>query len=129
MTTYREKFLEAENQANQLAGQLAKLKEETLNYREAGESLTKSQEKIADLVSELELVLIDQRELIDVLREIGTEEIINTIDSNISSMSKELTLIQEQNEVHRAISQRMLIFVYACLALIVIVGVLVVVIK
>jgi DNA repair exonuclease SbcCD ATPase subunit len=123
MNTYREKFLEAEKQANQLVDQLAKLKEETVHYRDAGESLAKSQERVSDLISGIEDVLEEQRELIGALKEIGTEEIISAIQA-----LKEIGTEEILNAINSQ-SKRLQIFLYISLGLAVVVGILVVVLK
>ena len=125
MSTYREKFLESEKQANKLVERLTSLKEETSNYRDAGKSLAQTQEQISNLITEVDLVIKEQREMIGVLNEISAQEIIEAIDSSQISINAEITMIQEQNKKLNAQINRLLIISLFSLGLIIIIGILV----
>jgi hypothetical protein len=128
MSTYRDKFLEAEEKASLLVDHLAELKENALNFRDAGESLSDTHTQVSNFIKEVDSVIKDQRELISVLKEIGTQEIIDAIESNQKSVTVELTTIKERINITNILNRRLQNILYLSLVLIVIVGILVIVI-
>lgn len=104
MNDYREKFIEAEKQATQLVAQLERLKEEAQSYQEASETLEGTREQLGDLINKTVSLGQAQQELIDVLGEIGTEEIIQVINQSKDKLQERLTGIDED-----LISQKKLI--------------------
>jgi seryl-tRNA synthetase len=129
MSTYRDKFLEAEKKATQLVEHLTKLKEDTSHYRNAGESLTRTHKQVSDLISEVESVIKEQREMISALKEISTQELIDAIESCQESLNVKLSIIQEHNDANITHGKRIQNLLYLSLVFIVIVGILVVAIK
>ena len=79
MEDYKEKFLEAEEQASKLVSQLDELNKETRNYKEASESLTETKNKLIDLIEKQQEVAGKLNDVVEASSRIGTLEILEKI--------------------------------------------------
>ena len=122
MTDYREKFLEAEQQALSLVDQLKSLKKEASDYKTASGSLQKTQEKIEALIRDLSSVIEEERNLVKAIKEIGTDKIIEEIEKNRLSL-------EEVSSNQAQLLSRLFLFIYGIAGLIVIIGILTIVFR
>ncbi len=113
MTDYREKFLEAEQQALSLVGELESLKKEALDYKSASGSLQKTQEKIEILINNLSSIVIEEQNLIKAIKDIGTQKIIDEIE--------------EISKNQQSYFSKFFLFIYILLGLNIILGILIIV--
>ena len=95
MEDYKEKFLEAEEQASKLVSQLDELKKETKNYKEASESLTETKNKLIDLIEKQQEIAGKLNDVIEASARIGTAEILEKI--SLTNEQVEEVIIRFEN--------------------------------
>ena len=95
MEDYKEKFLEAEEQASKLVSQLDELKKETKNYKEASESLTETKNKLIDLIEKQQEVAGKLNDVVEASARIGTAEILEKI--SLTNEQVEEVIIRFEN--------------------------------
>jgi len=122
ISDYQEKFLDAEKKASDLVKQLEVLKNESVNYKNASNSLSEVNETIMDLISNFSGVVSEEENLIKAIREIGTEKIITTIEQNRISFGERIQILE------RRVS-KLFTFIYIIIGLIGITSALVIIFR
>lgn len=102
MENYREKFIQAEEQAAELVTQLEALKKEALNYKKASQDLDEAKGNLNELITRVENVVSDHLKLIASLKEIGTQEIIKSVEEETMKISSKMT--QEISSIKDSLS-------------------------
>lgn len=83
-----QKFLDAEQIATQLVQTLERLQSEATSYKSGTESLTVVRQKLAGLIESTERVAKGSYEIIKVLKEIGTPEIMGHLSTIVDLQNK-----------------------------------------
>lgn len=122
MSEYHEKFLEAEKQASNLVKQLEDLKKETGSYKDASGQLDLIGEKIGELINDFSLLVNEEKNLINTLKEIGTEKIFEEIELN-------RTIFNEKMDVQNNLFSKLFIFIYLIIGINVLIGILLIIFK
>jgi len=118
MSEYRDKFIEAEEQASKLVSHLIELKNEAVNYKNAKSTIEKTQERISVLVEKFSSVIEGENNLVKTLREIGTDQIIEKIEKTKSSL-------EEKINAQNALITKLITFIYVIIGLNIILGLLI----
>jgi DNA repair exonuclease SbcCD ATPase subunit len=95
---YREKFIEAEGQAEQLVDLLQDLKQEMENYQTASDSLDQTKDQLDDMFQKFDNLVLTQRDLISAIEEIGPQEIIDAVESSNDRVTKALDSTEHKIE-------------------------------
>ena len=119
---YREKFLDAEKKASDLVNQLEALKNESVNYKNAKDNLSDVTIKIANLISKFSGIVSEEENLINAIREIGTEKIVEMIRQN------KITFEEKISAQEKHIS-KLFTFFYITIGLVAVTGVLVIIFR
>lgn len=104
MTQTVEKFLEAEQSAQQLLNTLEVLKEEAVSYKTSKKELDAARLHLVSLIEAIQVVAKDTKEVVQILLKIGSPEILRLIDS----ISKQL---QTESDSSRAMVRQLRTFV------------------
>jgi hypothetical protein len=96
---YKDKFLEAEEQASELLEELKKLKDEVDHNKEVGEKFDAIVQEINELVPRIDHTVYELNNFIQGLKEIGTEEIISSIDTNFNGIESIINSHHEENNI------------------------------
>ena len=94
MNDYREKFVEAENQASKLLDQLELLKIASEKKLTATESLTATRDEVHSLLDAATKIIKENQSLISTLKDIDTEKILNATD-DIKNTQKQIVSNQD----------------------------------
>ena len=123
---YKEKFLEAEEQASELLEELSKLKKEVDYFKEAGEKLDIVDKDIHELVPRIDHIVYELANLIASINDIGPEEIITEIENKFSDIE---TLINTQSENAVQESKKHQTYLFIIIGLTILMNILVVIFK
>jgi len=94
------KFLEAEKTAEQLVKRLKELQSEAENYKHATGNLEEIKEKLIELINSTKKVINDDKKVIEILNEIGGEDLLNrlkNIEQNINNNKKIISDFKIEN--------------------------------
>ncbi len=105
MTQTVERFLEAEQSAQQLLNTLEVLKEEAGSYQTSKKELDAARLHLVSLIEAMQVVAKDTKEVVQILLKIGSPEILRLIDS----VSKQL---QTESDISRAMIRQLRTFVF-----------------
>lgn len=94
MTDYRERFLAAEDHADKLVGQLQALKTKMESHSSATAALEDVHKSLVNFISEVNNMTIEIRGVTQKLGEIGTSEILHSINSVEEKVSGILPYIE-----------------------------------
>lgn len=122
MTDYREKFVKAEEEALSLIDELKLLKKEASDYNSASISLQNTQEKVEKLVSEFLRIAKEEQDLINSIKEIDTESIVQEIEKN-------RTKIEDSSKYQNFVFSKQLFFFYVIIGLNIILGILLIIFR
>jgi CHASE3 domain sensor protein len=124
MSQESEKFLEAEQSAQQLVETLTALKKETVSYKTSSQELDTTRQKLVGLIDSIENVAKDTHEIVKLIKSIGGPEILRSIES----LTKRIT--EEFNSNERRIQQlKTLAVIGISIAFLAVIGIAVVVFK
>jgi predicted nuclease with TOPRIM domain len=123
---YKEKFLEAEEQASELLEELNKLKKEVDHFKEAGKKLDIVDKDIHELVPRIDHSVYELNNLIESLKDIGTEEIISAVEKKYVDIE---TLIIAQNENNNEIIKKYQNYFFIVIVLSIMTNILVIIFK
>jgi hypothetical protein len=108
MATEAEQLLSAEQAVQDLLSKLEHLRRETESYSEAGAALAETRAEVAQLVSQLRALTEQTSEVLKVLGEVGTPEILVRLASAEERLCKSFKqgnaeLVQVQKQIGKAI--------------------------
>jgi len=124
MTQEAQKFLQAEQSAENLVQTLADLKNEAVSYKSSTKELDTVRQKLVSLIDSIQAIAKDTHEVVKIVKAIGGPEIL----SGINSHSQKL---KEQSDVrdHQFIRLKLFIFVGLSASLLSLVGVVILLIR
>ena len=95
MNDYRERFVEAEDQASKLLDQLELLKIASEKKLSATESLKATRDEVHSLLDAATKIIRENQSLISTLKDIDTEKILNATD-DIKNTQKQIVSNQDE---------------------------------
>ena len=81
MTQEGERFLQAEQSAQDVLNALSKLKEEAVSYKNGTKELATARESLVKLIDSILAIAKDTHEIVKLIKAIGGPEILRSIDS------------------------------------------------
>lgn len=106
MEKEKEKFLKAEEAANELVDTLTKLLIEVKSYQTATEELEKVRQSLLQLIESTEVIARDSHQIIKILKEIGGPEILDRLSKLENKLTEEFAKHQEgMNELRKLIKE------------------------
>ena len=88
--TYRDRFLEEEKRATELATKLTELKKEIEGYQKAKGTLIEVQQEILMLTSQISASVEEQNQLVAAIKEIDTQKVLDEVEGTINELKTEL---------------------------------------
>ena len=109
MTQEAQRFLQAEQSAEQLVQALADLKNEAVSYKSSTKELDAVRQKLVSLIDSIQAIAKDTHEVVKSIKAIGGPEILR----GINSLSQEL---KEQSDIRDKQFTRLRLFIFAGLS-------------